>query len=326
MIEASFWRRLPAAELRGLTNGRVPAAAAASLSRSKLATGMYTSPRTSSTSGGAVGRRQRAAARHGDRRHVGGDVLADPAVAAGRRLHVAAALVADAHRQPVDLQLADVRAPSRPAGPGRPGRPTPRAPRESSRCRGSSSARRGSPGRTACSPSRRRRPPAGCRTRRRDTPAASGAQLADEGVEVAVGDLRVVELVVAAVVVADQFGQRHQSCFRLLDPVPLRRRSSSTILAGRQRRCAGRSRARRGTPARRRPGCAGRGRSAAVTRLRLAQQRRRRHLAGRARPTAPPARATGGRARRTSGRRWRRRPRQRVRRLRGSGRGTRRPR
>ena len=39
VIEASFWRRLPAAALRGLTNKRVPAASACSFIRSKLATG-----------------------------------------------------------------------------------------------------------------------------------------------------------------------------------------------------------------------------------------------------------------------------------------------
>ena len=51
MIEGSFWRRLPAAALRGLTNSLAPAASACSFIRSKLATGRYTSPRTSSTGG-----------------------------------------------------------------------------------------------------------------------------------------------------------------------------------------------------------------------------------------------------------------------------------
>ena len=40
--------------------------------------------------------------------HVGGDVLADASVAARRRLDIAAALVAHAHRDPIDLQLAHV--------------------------------------------------------------------------------------------------------------------------------------------------------------------------------------------------------------------------
>ena len=44
----------------------------------------------------------------GDGGDVGGDVLADLAVAAGGGLHQAAALVAEAHGQPVDLELADV--------------------------------------------------------------------------------------------------------------------------------------------------------------------------------------------------------------------------
>ena len=77
--------------------------------RSKLATGRYTSPRTSSTSGTTVPFGARRRSGHGaDRRHVGRDVLADPPVAAGRGLDVAAALVADAHRHAVDLQLAHV--------------------------------------------------------------------------------------------------------------------------------------------------------------------------------------------------------------------------
>ena len=43
-----------------------------------------------------------------------------------------------------------------------------------------------------------------------------GAQLADEGVEVAVGDLRVVELVVATVVVANELGDGNEASFWLL--------------------------------------------------------------------------------------------------------------
>ena len=52
MIDASFWRRDPAAELRGLTNNRSPAAVCRRLSSPKAEMGMYTSPRTSMTSGG----------------------------------------------------------------------------------------------------------------------------------------------------------------------------------------------------------------------------------------------------------------------------------
>ena len=69
---------------------------ARSFSASKLAIGMYTSPRTSSTSGApsrqSLGQRR-------DRGDVGGDVLADATVAARRRLHELAVLVAQAHRQ-----------------------------------------------------------------------------------------------------------------------------------------------------------------------------------------------------------------------------------
>ncbi len=60
-----------------------------------------------------VGRTPLAAAerlRHDlDRAHVGGDVLPHPAVAPGGRLHQPAALVAQRHGQAVDLQLAHVR-------------------------------------------------------------------------------------------------------------------------------------------------------------------------------------------------------------------------
>ena len=128
----------PAAALRGLTNSRPPAASAASFIRSKLATGRYTSPRTSMHVGHDDARTGLQPAWHGgDRRHVGRHVLADAAVAARRRLHVAPALVADAHRHAVDLQLADVAdgLAGKPAGDAL----TPR--REllarSSRCRGS---------------------------------------------------------------------------------------------------------------------------------------------------------------------------------------------
>ena len=92
-----------------------PAAAARSLSASKLAIGMYTSPRTSSTSGAPL-----PAAASGATAmvaHVGGDVLADAAVAAGRGLHEPAALVAQGHGQAVDLQLAHEPSPARPPRP-----------------------------------------------------------------------------------------------------------------------------------------------------------------------------------------------------------------
>ena len=172
VIVGSFWRRLPAAALRGLTNSRPPAAAAASFIRSKLATGRYTSPRTSSTSGTASPSAPQRRRDGADRGHVGRDVLADPAVAARRRLHVAAALVADAHRDAVDLQLAHEAARSRRAAPWRRAGPTPSAPRRSSRCRGSSSARSARPARTARS-ARRRRP--GRRARRRPARGAAAS-------------------------------------------------------------------------------------------------------------------------------------------------------
>ena len=176
VIEGSFWRRLPAAALRGLTNSRPPAASACSFIRSKLATGRYTSPRTSSTSGTTTPLGGRQPARHGaDRRHVGRDVLADPAVAPRRRLHVAAALVADAHRHAVDLQLAHVAHGLVRAGRGRSAGPTPPAPRRSSRCRGSASARSARPARTARSARRRRPGPASRRRPARGARPRAGA-------------------------------------------------------------------------------------------------------------------------------------------------------
>ena len=42
-----------------------------------------------------------------DRRHVGGDILTDAAVAARGSLHEVTAFIAQAHRQAIDLQLAD---------------------------------------------------------------------------------------------------------------------------------------------------------------------------------------------------------------------------
>ena len=65
-------------------------------------------------------------------RDVGRDVLADPPVATGRGLHEPPVLVAQAHRQPVDLELAHEPrhgSPSRPARP--PDRPRPAARRAS---------------------------------------------------------------------------------------------------------------------------------------------------------------------------------------------------
>ena len=51
VTRGSFWRSDPAAELRGLANGALPASSSESLSRSKASTGRNTSPRTSISSG-----------------------------------------------------------------------------------------------------------------------------------------------------------------------------------------------------------------------------------------------------------------------------------
>ena len=146
----------------------------------------------------------------GDRRHVRRHVLADPAVSACRRLHVASALVADAHRQPVDLQLADVRdgfvrqAPRHALTPGGElvgaHRVVEAHHRHRVDDRGEQAARGAADG----------------LARRIDDDELGMvglelAQLTDEQVVVAVGDLRVVELVVAAVVVGDQLAQRRHA-------------------------------------------------------------------------------------------------------------------
>ena len=59
-MAGSFWRRLPAAALRGFANACLPFATAAALSASKLLLGMYTSPRSST--GAAASRRPPSAA------------------------------------------------------------------------------------------------------------------------------------------------------------------------------------------------------------------------------------------------------------------------
>src|SRR5581483_6565513 len=52
VIDGSFWRTDPAADLRGLANRRSPASAWRLFNRSKAAIGMLLSPRTSSSDGG----------------------------------------------------------------------------------------------------------------------------------------------------------------------------------------------------------------------------------------------------------------------------------
>ena len=151
-------------------------------------------------------RRPQALGDRADGRHVRRDVLAHPPVAAGRGLDVAAALVPDAHRHAVDLQLAHVahglpgQAPRDPLPPCRQlvlgHRVVEAHHRHAVDDRGEEHARRA---------------PDGLTGRVRDDQLRVGrleiAQLPHEQVEVAVGDLRVVELVVAAVVVGDELAQ-----------------------------------------------------------------------------------------------------------------------
>ena len=109
MIDGSFWRRLPAAALRGLTNSRPPAGRGLLVHPLEAGDRAGTPRRAPRARRGRTPlRRRRRVGDGADRRHVGRDVLADPAVAPRRRLDVPAALVADAHRHAVDLQLAHV--------------------------------------------------------------------------------------------------------------------------------------------------------------------------------------------------------------------------
>ena len=135
--------------------------------------------------------------------HVGGDVLADPAVAAGRRLHEPAVLVAQAHRQPVDLQLAHERRRRAAEAAGDPVAPlrqlglVHRVVEAGHRHAVDDRRER-----------RRQRRATDLRGRRvgGDQLGMLGLelqQLADQQVEVGVGDLRAVERVVALVVIGD---------------------------------------------------------------------------------------------------------------------------
>ena len=125
VTRGSFWRSEPAAALRGLANGALPASTRPALSSRNATTGKKTSPRTSSRRGArAVGDLQR-------RRHVRDgadvqrDVLTGHPVAAGQRADQPAVLVEQVDGQPVHLELAqvvDVDSPGvalDPLGPGR---------------------------------------------------------------------------------------------------------------------------------------------------------------------------------------------------------------
>ena len=144
---------------------------------------------------------------HLDGGHVGGHVLAGPPVAAGGGLHQAAALVADGHGQPVDLQLAHQphlgrrvaqlgQAPLQPIAPG-------------PQLVGRDGVVERHHGHGVHDGGEGRRPPAtddlGGRVGR-DQFGELGLErleLAHERVPLGVGDLGLVELVVALVVVAD---------------------------------------------------------------------------------------------------------------------------
>ena len=169
VTRGSFCRSDPAAALRGLANGALPASTSRALSSRELLdreehlAAHLEQPGTSSPASSR--------GHGGDGAHVERDVLAGRAVAAGQRAHQSAVLVEQVDGHAVDLELAQVVDGGRALvaldalGPGR------RAPRPRTRCRGSSSARCGRPPRSR---SRTCRRPSGSASR---ACAARGALL-----------------------------------------------------------------------------------------------------------------------------------------------------
>ncbi len=133
--------------------------------------------------------------------HVGGDVLAGAAVSPGGRLHVASVPVGERHGQPVDLQFAFERgscgdALGQPVGPrlellGR---------------EGVVQAHHGDPVFDGGELGRGAAPPTGSVSGNGQVGVVGldVAQLPDQGVVLGVGDLRIILLVVALVVVLDE--------------------------------------------------------------------------------------------------------------------------
>ena len=119
MTAGSIWRSEPAPLLRGLAYSAQPGLLALGVDPRELGLGHEDlAARLERRGLGQPGRDDR------DRAQVGGDVLAGRAVAARRALDEPAALVAQADRQAVDLELGDVaRGPG--AGSGAGGRPRP---------------------------------------------------------------------------------------------------------------------------------------------------------------------------------------------------------
>ena len=133
-------RMVPAAALRGLAAGAMPAASRSSFICGRRPAGMTTSPRTSKSLGQAGGLEafggdvERDGADGAD---VGGDVFADGAVAArdaarGGRLVAVAGAVLQGEREAVELELADVADGARCEGEGRRGRGASQARRSAS--------------------------------------------------------------------------------------------------------------------------------------------------------------------------------------------------
>ena len=138
------WRSVPAPALRALANGDSPAEREHLVVERVERRRSGSRPRRAPRPARAPGAPPSPSSERGDGRDeagVVGDVLADPAVAAGGQAPQPPALVDDVDREAVDLQLAQQRAAAT-RGRARPAPPRPRAPRPmnalsrlSSRCR-----------------------------------------------------------------------------------------------------------------------------------------------------------------------------------------------
>ena len=109
VTRGSFWRRLPAAEFRGFANGCLPAATRPGVEllevgqpEEDLAAHLDQLGHGELVGAGQLG------GHVGQGAHVQRDVLAGAPVAPGERAGEVAVLVEQVHRQPVDLQLAEV--------------------------------------------------------------------------------------------------------------------------------------------------------------------------------------------------------------------------
>ena len=208
VTRGSFWRRLPAAALRGLANSRSPASPCRRFSSSNDASGMNTSPRTSSAHGTA--RSPASWCRDdADRRDVRGDVLARPRRRRGSLPCVERAVFVERARSRGRRASARRRS-ARGSGDraARCARTRPAARRGRTRCRATACAPRGATGANVPTPARRPRragvgasaSSSGCARSRFASSRTSSSNSASH-------DLGIVVVEVALPVVADQLAR-----------------------------------------------------------------------------------------------------------------------